>query len=148
MTCRTSLTPEKIRSVHGIRTACRVGTALIMTFGFLVSSPVVAQALDGNAVQALALQGTWAAEKDWGYWTWNADDTVCVRVLEPNGDCSDTGTWAINGEALCYELTWFGESYDVRENCVTVHPLEDGRYDARYHGGALESTFFIFKVIN
>ena len=118
-----------------------------MTLGLLGSSPAVAQALDGNAVRDIALQGTWAAEYDWGYWTWSGDDSVCVRVFEPDGDCADTGTWTINGEALCYELTWFGEGYDVRKNCVTVHPLGDGRYDARYHGGALDSTFFIFKVI-
>ena len=121
---------------------------LILTLGLLANSPAEAQALKGTAIQKLALQGTWAAEKDWGYWSWGADNTVCLRLHNQTGDCADTGTWTINGDVMCYEFTWWGESYDVRTNCFTVHALGDGRYDARYHGGAMVSTFIHFGVLN
>ena len=121
---------------------------LILTLGLLANSPAEAQALKGTAIQKLALQGTWAAEKDWGYWSWGADNTVCLRLHNQTGDCADTGTWTINGDVMCYELTWCGESYDVRTNCFTVHVLGDDRYEALYHGGAMVSTFIHLGVLN
>jgi len=142
-----SLVQKKIWPVQVYRFLVRAGAALMVTVGLIGSSPAGADALDGNAVRDIALQGTWAAENNWGYWTWSGDGAVCVRVLEPEGDCADTGTWTVSGEALCYEFTWFGEGDGVRKNCFTVHPLGDGRFDTRYHGGALDSTFFKFKVI-
>ena len=120
---------------------------LMLTLGLLANSPAEAQALKGTAIQKLALQGTWVAEADWGYWSWGADNTVCLRCLNQTGDCADTGTWTINGDVMCYELTWWGESYDVRTNFFTVHVLGDDRYEALYHGGAMVSTFFHFKVL-
>jgi hypothetical protein len=148
MTFLEKLAHKVIRSGPSIRWACHAGAGLIITLGFFCSSPATAQALDGNAIQKLALQGTWAAEKDWGYWSWSEDGTVCFRKPSADGDCADTGTWAVDGDVMCYELTWFGESYDVRKNCVTVHTLGDGRYETKYHGGALASTFITFKVID
>ncbi len=69
------------------------------------------------------------------------------RLLDQNGDCADTGTWTINGDAMCYELTWWGETEGDRTNCLTVHALGDDRYEALYHGGAMVSTFIHFKVL-
>ena len=120
---------------------------LMLTLCLLANSPAEAQALDGTAIQKLALQGTWAAEKDWGNWSWSEDNTVCLRLTDQSGDCADTGTWTINGDVMCYELAWWGESYDVRKNCFTVNSLGDDRYEALYHGGAMVSTFIHFKVL-
>lgn len=121
---------------------------LMLVFGLLTNSPSNAQALDGSAIQKFALQGIWAAEGDWGYWSWSEDNTVCLRILGPDGDCADTGTWSIDGDVMCYELTWWGESYQIRINCYTVQALEDGRFEALYHGGAMVSKFITFSVIN
>ena len=118
-----------------------------LVFGLLtLPLPVMAQELDGNAVLELALRGMWDA-KDWSYWSWHEDNTVCVRLFASDEDCADTGTWAMEGPALCYELTWFGEGYGVRENCFTVRALDENSFETWHHGGALETKFFAFSVI-
>jgi len=122
---------------------------LMLTLGLLANSPAVAQAIKGTAIQKLALQGTWAAEDaEFGYWSWGADNTVCFRLNNQTGDCADTGTWRINDDVMCYELTWWGKSIGIRTNCFTVHVLGDDRYEALYHGGAMVSTFIHFGVLN
>ena len=122
---------------------------LMLTLGLLANSPAEAQELDGPAIQKLALQGTWAAEKKGiGYWSWKEDNSVCLRLLENDADCADTGTWTRNDDVICYEFKWWGKAYDVRTNCITVNALGDDRYDALHHGGAMVSTFFHFKVLD
>jgi len=148
MTYLKKLAHKIVRSGPSIRWGRHACAELIITLGFFSSYPASAQALDGNAIQNLALQGTWAAEKDWGYWSWSEDKTVCFRKIGADGDCADTGTWAVDGDVMCYELTWFGESYGVRKNCFTVQKLGDGRYETLYHGVAMVSTFITFKVID
>ena len=134
------------------RGTCRsglcAGLALAVAMSLAGGSPAVAQQLDGPAVQDLALSGTWDAEGEWGYWTWSADKTVCLRIFGPEDNCADTGTWNIDGDVMCYALTWFGSAYDVRENCYTVRALGDGKYETRYHGGALDSVFITFSVLD
>ena len=94
---------------------------LILTLGLLANSPAEAQELDSAAIQNLALQGTWAAENpEWGNWSWNKDETVCLRVGDTEGKCADTGTWVINDNVICYELTWWGGTVGDRKNCFTA----------------------------
>ncbi len=121
---------------------------LILTLGLLANSPAEAQELDSAAIQNLALQGTWAAEDpEWGYWSWNNDETVCLHLGDTEGKCADTGTWVINDNVICYELTWWGESVGDRKVCFTAQALGDGRYETLYHGGAMVSTFYKFEVL-
>jgi len=121
--------------------------ALALMLMLLASFSAKAQALDGNAVNQLALKGSWAAEDDFGFWNWDEDGTVCLRFLDPNSDCADKGTWTIDGDVMCYELGWWGESYGMRSNCFTVKALSDEKYEALYHGGAMVSTFITFSVL-
>ncbi len=121
---------------------------LILALGLLAHYPANAQELDGAAIQKLALQGIWAAEHpEWGNWSWNKDETVCLRVGDTEGKCADTGTWVINDNVICYKLTWWGEASGVRENCITAQALGDGRYETLAHGGEMVSTLFSFKVL-
>jgi hypothetical protein len=121
---------------------------LILTLGLLANSPAEAQELDSAAIQNLALQGTWAAENpEWGNWSWNKDETVCLRVGDTEGKCADTGTWVINDNVICYELTWWGGTVGERKTCFTAQALGDGRYETLFHGGAMVSTFYYFKVL-
>ena len=122
---------------------------LVLMLGSLLALPVHAQGLDGEAVRQLALQGTWEAEHaEFGLWTWNSDNTVCLRVGARDGDCADTGTWTITKNVLCYELTWWGESAGERKNCFTVQPIDEGRYETIFHGAPMVSRMFVFKVLN
>ncbi len=121
---------------------------LMLALGLLANSPAEAQELDSAAIQQLALQGTWVAENpEWGNWSWNNDETVCLRRGDTEGTCSDTGPWVINDNVICYELTWWGGTVGDRKNCFTAQALGDGRYETLYHGGAMVSTMFFFKVL-
>ena len=142
------MTGAQIRKIKSIQIRRLARFVSILTLSVLANSPAEAQTLDGTAVEKLALQGTWAAENDWGNWSWSEDNTVCLRLADQSGDCADTGTWTVNGDVMCYELTWWGKAYDVRENCFTVNSLGDDRYEALYHGGAMVSTFIKFEVLN
>jgi len=119
-----------------------------LTLVLLISTQAAAETLDSAAIQKLALQGTWAAEDpESGNWSWNKDKTVCLRIGDTEGKCADTGTWVINDNVICYELTWWGESNDDRKSCFTAQALGNGRYETLYHGGAMVSTFYYFKVL-
>ena len=121
---------------------------LMLTLGLLAYSTAEAQELDKAAIQELVLRGTWVAEvSEVGNWSWNNDKTVCLRIGDIGGKCADTGTWAIKDNVICYELTWWGESNDDRKACFTVQAHGDGRYETLYHGGAMVSTFYYFKVL-
>jgi len=121
---------------------------LMVTFGLLTNFPANAQALNGTALKELALQGTWQAQHDvGGYWNWKEDNLVCVRMFEKDDNCADTGTWAIKDNVICYEFTWWGKAAGVRKNCITVNALGDERYEAIHHGGAMDSLFFKFTVL-
>jgi len=106
-----------------------------------------AQALDGTELRDLALRGTWLTQDHWGSWSWSDDNRVCIRFFDTGGECADTGTWSIDGNVMCYEFTWWGESFDLRRNCFTVHAKDGFHYESRYHGGALDSIFFSFIVV-
>ena len=139
LSCQSARAPGRLMS--------RLCAALLAAACIFGNSPVRAQALGEDAVRELALQGTWAAEKDWGYWSWSDDNTVCLRVYSADGDCTDKGTWSVDGEVLCYELEWWGETYDLRKNCFTVQPMDDGRYETLLHGATLKTTSIVFQVL-
>lgn len=131
------------------------GIARSLSFGLIWLSgpflvvPALAQELDGEGVRRLALEGIWEAEHaEYGFWSWNEDGTVCLRVGNKDGDCADTGTWEITENILCYELTWWGESVGERKSCVTVKPIGDSRFETLFHGGAMVSRMFAFKVLD
>ncbi len=111
--------------------------------------PAHADDLDGEALNDLALRGQWQAEHaEYGFWTWSEDGAVCLRVGSRDGECADTGTWKIADNVLCYELTWWGESVGERASCFTVQALGDDHFETLFHGGAMVSRMFAFKVLD
>ena len=121
---------------------------LMLALGLLASPQAVADMLERDVTQKLAFQGMWVAEHpEKGNWSWNKDKTVCLRIGDTEGKCADTGTWAVNDNVICYELTWWGKSTGNRNVCFTVQAHNDGRYETLYHGGAMVSTFYYFKVL-
>jgi hypothetical protein len=115
---------------------------------FLIAgAPAQAQALDGLAIKELALRGTWNAQSSgWGFWSWDEDGSVCLRLNEPTGECSDTGTWAIDGDSICYEFEWVWESEGQRALCLHINDL-GGHYEAQ-HKGLVATSLFKFEVID
>ena len=121
--------------------------SFIFAVGLLLCPSAQAQELDGAALQKLTNHGTWVAEHpEFGNWIWNKDETVCVQLPGTDKKCADTGTWIMNDNVICYELTWWGG--DTRKNCFTVQELGGGRFETLYHGGAMVSTFFYFNIAN
>lgn len=123
---------------------------VVAMFSILMIQPAASvepQALNKDALTKLALQGTWQTKR-FGHWSWNEDNSVCLRLLGLDEDCSDTGTWKIDEDILCYELTWWGESYQIKKNCFTVVALDGGRYEALHHDSKLDHSVFInFEVL-
>lgn len=120
---------------------------LLALYGLIAASPAQAEPLDGAALKKLAFSGTWKDTRWNSRWKWNEDNTVCLRKVANEDTCSDTGTWTMEDNVICYKYTWWGKSYDIQENCFTVAKLQDGRYEAYYHGTALDSMFLNFEVI-
>ena len=140
MSCRQIRKPQ---SMPGLLTS----TVLTLTLCLFAYSSAVAQALDGANIEKLALRGTWQAEHtEFGNWSWKEDKTVCFRLGDQKGDCSDTGTWTIDGDVMCYQLSWYGKSVGINENCFTVQALGNDRYETLYHGGAMVSKYFSFNI--
>ena len=123
---------------------------VVAMFSILMIQPATSaepQALNTDALTKLALQGTWQTKR-FGLWSWGEDNSVCLRLLGLNEDCSDTGNWKIDDNVLCYELTWWGKSYGIRKNCFTVVALADGKFEALYHDSKVEQSMFInFEVL-
>ena len=125
-----------------------VAWSLFCSMGLFSGSGAAAQELDGGAVKDLALQGIWAAEEDgFGYWSWNEDGSVCLRLYDPTGDCEDTGSWAIDRDFICYELEWWGEVYGQRDTCISVVAHEGKPYEVLIQDGPLISTMFHFTLL-
>ena len=132
--------------VKNLNTARQSNFGLLLMLGLLLCPSAQAQELDGATLQKLAIQDTWVAEdSEFGNWTWNTDETVCLHLHGTDNKCADTGTWVMNDNVICYEFTWWGG--DTRKNCFTVQELGEGRYETLYHGGAMVSTFYYFKVL-
>ena len=123
---------------------------VVAMFSILMIQPATSaepQALNNNALTKLALQGTWQTKR-FGFWSWGEDNSVCLRLLGLNEDCSDNGTWKIDENVLCYELTWWGNSYQIRKNCFAVVALDGDRYDALFHDSKVDYSVFInFEVL-
>jgi hypothetical protein len=125
-----------------------VATTIAMVSLSFSTSAAAAESLDSHAIRALAVEGTWVSEDTaYGNWTWESDLSVCVVLPTLGDDCADTGTWQVDDDVMCYELTWWGESYNIRTNCFTVHALNDDRYEARYHNTGMDSVFITFEVV-
>ena len=122
--------------------------SLIFSIALFSGSIAAAQELDGSAVKDLALQGIWVAEEhSYGYWSWNEDGSVCLRINDPTSDCQDTGTWAIDGDFICYELEWWGEAYGQRAACISVVAHEGRPYEVIFQADAMNSTMFNFTLL-
>ena len=60
---------------------------------------------------------------------WNDDNSVCFRIIDvEEGKCTDTGTWKTSGNVLCFELSFWGKSYEENKGCYTIETLGDGEY--------------------
>ncbi len=122
-------------------------SAAILTASLVtICGSVHADDLSGDTLRETVEGITWAAEDGWGFWKWQTNNELCVMTYSPDEECTDSGPWAIEDDALCYELEWWGEAYGLRKNCFVVRSLDDGRYDAVPKDSAVDSAVFAFSL--
>jgi ABC-type transport system substrate-binding protein len=64
------------------------------------------------------------------YWDFKADGLVCGRFhgSKAGTKCADTGKWRLQGDTLCWDFQWMGESHDYKSLCVRAHKAEGKNY--------------------
>jgi len=104
--------------------------------------------LDAKTLQTLASGHTWRAKFYFPtptFWSWNPDGSFCLQVSGESGKCDDTGTWKLDGNRLCYETTWWGQTTGLGAGCIRVVALGKGSYDAIQDNGMSIYTFSLVK---
>ena len=105
--------------------------------------------LDSAAANKLTADHTWAQKPVRGpgflYWSWKGDGTACLRTDEPKGKCADTGTWKMDAERVCYNLTWWGESTKLKSACFRIADKGKGKYAMVMEGGITSYEFSVMK---
>jgi hypothetical protein len=78
------------------------------------------------------------------YWDFRADGSVCARLVASKaGDkCADDGRWVVEGQKLCWELTWLGQQYAYKSACVRVQKVGTTHYDAISEKGGFRLMMF------
>ena len=84
--------------------------------------------LDEKAAISLLSDRVWQQKKNatpgrFNYWFWRADKSVCIQLEERSGKCDDAGPWKLDGERLCYELTWWGATQGEKKACFRISDL-------------------------
>ena len=124
------------------RTLCFISVLL------LSAGPASAETLDAKTLSGLVSGHTWKSERLVGpgslYWEWKPDESVCLRQ-EATGSCMDTGRWRLDGDSLCYELSWWGKSSGLNARCVRAARKGDGRYEMIPVNGVTPIEFTIAK---
>jgi hypothetical protein len=124
--------------------------ALLLAFAaFWLCAPAAADTLDAKTLSGLVSGHTWKQENPniasggYRYWEWNADGSVCMR--EDAASCMDTGPWKLDGDSVCYELSWWGKSTGYNARCWRVADKGDGRYEMIPVDGVTTFRFTILK---
>jgi len=120
---------------------------LIPFLTLCASLPAAAATLDAKAARSLISDRMWQqkapAGPGYNYWSWKSDGSVCLRTDGKNSKCADTGSWKLDGDRLCYKLTWWGASIGRKSACFRISDQGQGRYEALQDNGL---TFFTFSL--
>jgi hypothetical protein len=108
-----------------------------MVFAAMACSlaPAVAQELNADQLRHLVSGKTWAIafygdlndKVRTAFWDFAADGKVCARLGNnpPGSRCADTGTWKLQGDALCWELGFLGKTDGFQAVCGRAKPNGD-----------------------
>ena len=128
------------RSLH-------LSTLLALLPGFS-SLQAIAANLDATAAKPLVNDRMWQQPQAHGsgqlFWAWKSDGTACLRTDGKTSKCADTGKWKLEGDRLCYELTWWGKSSGRNSACFRINDHGKGQYEAIQDNGI---TLFEFSVL-
>jgi len=112
------------------------------------SGSQAAPPLGAEAAKRLISDHTWQQQQAHGpgkvYWSWKADGTVCLRTDDETGKCADTGRWTLEGNRMCYELTWWGAASGRKSACFRIVDRDKGLFEAVQDNGL---TLFEFSLV-
>ena len=121
---------------------------LIVFFALGAGFQADAATIDAKAARTLISDRVWQQQRrtssEYVYWSWKSDGSVCLRLEDKNSKCDDTGHWKLDGDRLCFEITWYLKSTGGNSACVRIVDKGKGRYEAVSDNGL---TFFEFSVV-
>lgn len=121
---------------------------IVSLFSLCAGLQAAEATLNAKAARSMISNRTWQQPQAHGsgqiYWSWKSDGSVCLRTEDKNSKCADTGHWKLDGERLCYELTWWGKSAGRNSACFRISDQGKGRYEAIQDNGL---TLFNFSVV-
>jgi hypothetical protein len=126
----------------------RIANAVLLISAIcLPSSAIAAATLDAKAARDLISGHMWQQKRIAGpgyiYWSWKSDGTVCLRLDEKTGSCADTGRWKLDGDRMCYEITWWEKSSGGNSGCFRIVNKGNGRYETLQDNGL---TLYVFTI--
>lgn len=82
------------------------------------------------------------------FWDFAADGTMCARAVDATREdqCADEGNWRIEGNALCWELSWLGGGEGYKSTCVLIKDGDAGAFETTRARG-LGLPFFDFTLV-
>jgi hypothetical protein len=129
-----------------------VSLAFVVSFG--ATAQTSASDLTAEELKTVVTGKTWAIHfgsedtiKDPGraaYWDFNADGSVCGRLhgSKAKTKCADTGKWKLQGDLLCWDFTWMGESRDYKSLCGHARKAEGKTYQLVEQNGRMTVPFY------
>ena len=127
---------------------------LTVVYSLVATAQAHASDLTAEQLKALVSGRTWAIHfggeqtiTDPGraaYWDFRADGSVCGRLhgSKAGTKCADTGKWKLQGDLLCWDFTWMGESRDYKALCAHAEKAEGKTYHLIEQNGKLTVPFY------
>ena len=117
------------------------------------TSAPAAEKLGSDEFSSLVNGKTWKIQLiQAAYWDWRKDGVVCARLvgdIDRTSKCADEGRWRLDGEKLCWKLTWLGKTSRLDKNCIFAFRAANDRLEAHRveaDGSAVPATWFEFSV--
>jgi hypothetical protein len=112
-----------------------IGLLLPASFALAVSMALAqepAGVLTSEQLLSLARGNTWAIKIGGGggdlaeFWDFNADGSVCGRLTgaKPRTKCADVGKWKVQGDTICWDFTWHGQTYGYKSVCARARTAD------------------------
>jgi hypothetical protein len=116
----------------------------------MVALPAGAADLGSDQVRNLANGAMWSTKNmlnsnQLRSFDWKKDGTLCLRLGGTDGKCDDQGTWKVEGQRMCYELTWWMKSQGMTSACFGVSDLGNGSYEATLPSGTRFMQFTVAR---
>ena len=126
--------------------------ALALIVPFAAAAQTAADTLPAEQLKSLVNGKTWAITfggelKDparTAHWDFKADGSLCGRQhgSKAGTTCADAGQWKLQGDAICWQFQWIGETYGYKSLCVRVRKAEGKTYEAIDQSGRVPPVPF------